>query len=319
MDDTDLNLLQRRVARSFGDKPVADVMVKVRAIVGPGMIPDSEALAQAALEKLRSGEIPDAEELTALEIVIRMMRPVVLTKDGVPQDLPRKAGEDLFPPEHYDNWSDFKNNVARFVNSIGRIESIAPDGTTSHVGTGFLVSNSVLATNRHVLDALTFGSGVLRKKSARVVFKQEYGQNNRPSDILPIIGVDAAHQDLDMVRLKLESTEREGVEIEPAAPAIGDEVVAIGYPAEDEKNNPAFLGTTFQNKFGVRCAALGEVLRGVKHPSFYHDCSTTQGNSGSPLFSLKTAKVIGIHRAGYFMYRNEAIDGAALADFVSNA
>jgi V8-like Glu-specific endopeptidase len=48
----------------------------------------------------------------------------------------------------------------------------------------------------------------------------------------------------------------------------------------------------------------------------YHDCSTLGGNSGSPLFSLRTARVVGLHCEGYFMYRNEAIDGATLHAFV---
>ena len=190
-------------------------------------------------------------------------------------------------------------------------------GTTEHIGTGFLVKDNLLATNRHVLGALTFGSELLREGSARIVFKQEFGVNNSPADIVPIMGVNAIHPQLDMALLDVAPTNRPSIDIDTAAPEAGEEIVAIGYPAKDTKNNPAFLAVTFAHKFGMRSAALGEILDGISVPSFYHDCSTTQGNSGSPLFSLRTAKVAGIHRAGFFMYRNEAIDGASLDEFVS--
>ena len=49
---------------------------KVRAIIGPGQIPASEAAAQSAWNKLRDGDAPTPDELQALELVIRMMRRV---------------------------------------------------------------------------------------------------------------------------------------------------------------------------------------------------------------------------------------------------
>ena len=67
----------------------------------------------------------------------------------------------------------------------------------------------------------------------------------------------------------------------------------------------------------MKRAALGEVLDGTEAPELFHDCSTTQGNSGSPIFTLLTGEVVGIHRAGFFMYRNEAVDAAALRAFVA--
>jgi len=61
---------------------VSDAIAKVKAIIGPTNIPDTEPLAQAALDKLHNGEIPSAEEITALEIVVRLLRPVVYTRNG---------------------------------------------------------------------------------------------------------------------------------------------------------------------------------------------------------------------------------------------
>ena len=32
---------------------------------------------------------------------------------------------------------------------------------------------------------------------------------------------------------------------------------------------------------------------------------------------METARVVGLHRDGYFMYRNEAVDGASLTEFIN--
>ena len=99
---------------------------------------------------------------------MRLLRPVVFSRDGMLDDLPDQGGHNLYPQDLKDAWSDFRNLV-KPVPSIGRVETKA--GT--HVGTGFLVGDGLLATNRHVLGALTYGAEVLAPGAARVVFKQE--------------------------------------------------------------------------------------------------------------------------------------------------
>ena len=315
-DDIRLRRLRNRALRTIGDRPVSDVVMRIKAIIGPGNMPDSEPQAQEALNKLQNGEVPTAEEVTALEIVIRLMRPVVFSRSGELEDLPELPEHELFSEDDKRKWAGFRTKVAPMLRSIGRIERISADGDTEHVGTGFLVSEMLLVTNRHVLGALTFGSEALREGSARVVFKHEAGENNSPADIVPITAVAGVHPKLDMALFSVDGGDRSGLDIDPTSPQEGSDVVTIGYPAEDKANNPLFLSNVFQGTYGVRRAALGEVLDGSDGPAFYHDCSTTQGNSGSPILSLETAKVLGIHRSGFFMYRNEAIDGEALAEFV---
>ncbi|ESZ04412.1 serine protease [Mesorhizobium sp. M1060] len=307
-------ILLARAGRALGKNKVSQAVAKVKAIIGPQNIPDSEAKAQSALNKLHKGTIPSASELAALEIVIRLLRPVVYSRHGgVLDDLPEKEGHNLHSLELKDMWSEFRKKVAKVVNSIGRIEL---EGT--HVGTGFVVGEGgLLATNRHVLAALTYGSEVLAAGRARVVFKQEYDETNADADFVAIKSVASIHPKLDMVLLNLAKHRRPPVEVELEPIVETARVVAIGYPAKDEINNPLFLSGVFGDGFGVRRAALGEVLDGSGTPTLFHDCSTTQGNSGSPIFSLKTARVAGIHRAGFFMYRNEAVDALELNAFIN--
>lgn len=307
--------LRARAARALGNHRVQDAVAKVRAIIGPYEIPASEPLAQSALDKLHEGEVPTAEELVALEIVIRLLRPVILSQNCALGDLPDSAGQNLYPQELRDLWSDFRTRIQTVICSVGRIET----ATGQHKGTGFLVADGLLATNRHVLGALTFGADVLAPKVARVVFKQESGLPNSREDIVEVEGVGSIHPKLDMVLLRIPRTGRPAVEFAPALPREATRVVTIGYPAEDRYNNPLFLTGVFQGTYGVKRAALGEVLDGTDSPSLYHDCSTTQGNSGSPVFALDSARAVGIHRAGFFMYRNEAIDVLELRRFVDDA
>jgi V8-like Glu-specific endopeptidase len=312
--DRKLELMRDRAVRALGDHRVEQAVAKVRAIIGPQNIPASEPLAQAALDKLHRGEVPMADELAALEIVVRLLRPVVFSHDGVLDDLPDRADQNLQPQEFKDLWSTFRTSVQPLVGSIGRIET--KSGT--HVGTGFLVAGKALATNRHVLGALTFGSELLAPGAARVVFRQEDNRTNKPGDTVPIDGTLAVHPKLDIVLLAVAHQDRPVLEIDESAINDGDKVAAIGYPGEDPINNPLFLSGVFKGKFGVKRAAVGEVLDGTESPLLFHDCSTTQGNSGSPVFSLKSGRVAAIHRAGFFMYRNEAVDGASLREFVAD-
>jgi S1-C subfamily serine protease len=316
-DEEDKNkALRQRAERALGQNRVADAVMKIKAIIGPGSIPASESLAQAALDKMNQGREPTPEELSALEIVIRLLRPVVSSRNGVLDDLPEAPGHNLHSQEYKDLWSDFRRKISPLLYSIGRIE-FADDGR--HVGTGFLVSDHTIATNRHVLGVLTYGSEALAPGKAQIVFKQEVGSTNPASEIVPLSGERTIHRNLDMVLMRISKTPRPFIKVASACASESDRVAAIGYPGEDRANNPAFLAAVFQGQFGVKRAALGEVLDGTESPVLFHDCSTTQGNSGSPIFSLNTGLAVGIHRAGYFMYRNEAVDSDALTEFIKSS
>jgi S1-C subfamily serine protease len=306
--------LRDRAVRALGTQRVSEAVIKVKAIIGPANIPASEPLAQAALDKMHDGHVPSPAELTALEIVIRLLRPVVLSRNGALDDLPDPAGHELYPQDLKDAWSAFRTRVTPMVPSIGRIE----DRDNRHIGTGFLVSDDRIATNRHVLAALTFGSEALAPGTSRIVFKEEYALTNAKSDVVPILGVAAIHRTLDMVLLTVAKQARQPLTIDTTVVAEGMQVAVIGYPADDPVNNPMFLAGVFNGIFGKRRAALGEVLDGTASPTLYHDCSTTQGNSGSPIFAVKSGKVAGIHRAGFFMYRNEGVLADELKAFVGS-
>jgi S1-C subfamily serine protease len=305
------NALLERAERAFKGLPVTEVMQRVRAIIGPSAMPSTEQgqLAQQALDALRNMQRPTPMQLSALELVIRLMRPAPLSKAGMLEDV----DEDIKP--NFNHWPRFRELVAPYLYSVGRINLLPNEG----VGTGFLVSDSLLVTNKHVLNQLSRGTGVLERGQAVVRFRFEYGSTD-PGDLdADITGVEAIHETLDIALLRLSpqtmTSGRRVLELDDAPAAVGQQVAAVGYPFKDSRN-PLFVPGIFgADRLGVKRAAVGEIVK-VGAQSVYHDCSTLGGNSGSPLFAMETARVVGLHCEGFFLYRNEAVDGASLRDFV---
>src|SRR3954469_15252721 len=104
-----------RADRALGGQSVEKAVAKVRAIIGVPKVPDSEAAAQSALDKLKSGrEEPTPEELAALELVVRMMRPAPLSRKGVLDPLPSAPGSSTYNPQLVDQWNEFREAIKPF-------------------------------------------------------------------------------------------------------------------------------------------------------------------------------------------------------------
>jgi hypothetical protein len=311
MSNDDVKRLLARAERTLQQSSIDDILTRVRAIIGPGNMPPTEQgrLAQEALDQMRSRKRPTTEQLIALEYVIRLMRPAPLSRGGTLDKVDPQLAE-AFP-----DWQSFSQSVKPYLYSIGCIELLA---TKKGIGTGFLVAKDLLATNRHVLDLLSCGTNQLQKGQGAVYFGRESGvaDTQGRTDITSAVAV---HETLDIALLGIETTDnapaRTPLVIETDSASEGDAVVAVGYPFDDPVRNPIFIDALFGGKFGVKRAAPGEVLK-LSPQSVFHDCSTLGGNSGSPILSMKTARLVGLHRDGFFMYRNEAVDANSLNQFV---
>lgn len=317
MDERHVSLLAR-AERVLANRPVAEAVGKVRAIVGIPNAPDSEKLAQAALDKLRNPILPAPTpvELAALEFVIRMMRPAPLSKAGELQRLPSTPGSTTYNPATEQAWNGFCAAIKPYLYSIGRLDRTA--GSNPEIGTGFLVASDLLLTNHHVLAELSHGADALQEGQATVTFYQEYQTTDPPEDRFPIVKVVAIHPTLDLALLKIRLTSRRpALSFDTAAPDRATEVAAIGYPYQDARN-PLFADAVFGRVYGVKRSALGEIMDTAPQ-RLLHDCSTLGGNSGSPVLSLATGRVVGVHFTGSFMYRNEAVPAMDAQAFVNAA
>ncbi|MCP3139260.1 trypsin-like serine peptidase [Pyxidicoccus xibeiensis] len=301
--------LRARAARAFQKATAEQVIGRLRAIIGPTA---QEGLVRDALSALQNGELPTPMQMAALEQAIRVFRPSLLSKGGQLPPLSPEVGAS-FP-----DWEGFRAAVKPLLPSVGRIELMGPQGKQRSVGTGFLVRPHLLVTNRHVLEELSSGTGKLERGMARVNFGQEYGQVDAegPVDIVREV---AEHPDLDLALLEVDTAQlsaaRTPLELETEAVGRGADVAVIGYPFPDAERNPSFVTAAFEGKLGVKRVAPGEVMK-TAGATLHHDCSTLGGNSGSPLVSLKSARVVGVHFRGSFAVRNTAVAASELGAFL---
>ena len=303
--------LRRRAERTFGSTPVDQAIGPVRAIVGPRM-PAGQDAAERARTKLYNDEEPTPMERAALEVMIRLLRPALLCRGNAFDDL---VANNQYADDLRTQWTNFRARVGSFVFSAGRVD--AQDGRP--LGTAFLVAPGRIMTNDHVLDALSSGTFEIERGQGTVHFQWRWEPANTegPVAITSVVGHDAM---LDVALLEIDPPswfDHQPLELETENPATGDYVAVVGYPMRDRSNrNPAFTEQLFEGKYDVKRAAPGEIVKTVA-PVAFHDCSTLGGNSGSPVLSLRTAKVVGLHRSGQFMYRNEAVQVSALRDFLA--
>jgi hypothetical protein len=305
-----LALLRRRAERACGGAPINAAFAKMRQIIGPSVFPQGEELAAAGMAKLKAGGVPSPMERTALETVIKALRPSILSQGGDLAALPPYRN---YPEQFLSEWTIFRAVVMPYLYSIGRIDRLTKP-SYEPLATGFLIGKNALVTNKHVLAALSADTFQLERGQAVVRFGQEWGTPDA-FDPVAITGVLAVHTELDMVVLEIEENSRPPLAVASVTPPAETEVVAIGYP-QDDPRSPVFRDVIFEGKYKVKRAAPGEIT-GAGVASLYHDCSTLGGNSGSPLLAIANAHVVGLHRDGpLFLYRNEAVDAASLYAFV---
>jgi S1-C subfamily serine protease len=288
----DVDAMYARADRTLATSDIGAAHDRFRNLVGP--LPEEMTdLARAAYDSLRNGEHPGEAALHALEIAIRMHRPAVVVRDGVPDPLPDEA-EPVFP-----QWASF---VASATGHLGAVGAIEKDGAL--VGTAFAIGATSVVTNRHVVDALTGGSGTIEKGHVTL----------RLAETVPVVDVVARHDTLDLAVLRIESQHHRPFPISERPPQVGSMVAAIGYPDADPRSG-GFDQLLFADGLGVQRVSPGEVT-GQRHADFFHDCSTLGGSSGSPVVSLDDASLVGVHADGYFLARNEGIVAASAVEFL---
>jgi S1-C subfamily serine protease len=303
--------LYDRALRAIADRPLATVVTRTRAIVGPPL-EDLEGEARDGLAALKDGARPTAQQVAALQAIVRAMRPSVLSRQGQIDPLPEET-RPIFP-----DWAGFVEAIVPHLYTIGRIDRRGQGALPpTPFGTGFLIGPDLFLTNHHVVTLLSDGTDIIEKGQAHISFLKEFGQPDEAA--VPVAGVHLFHEQEDAVLLRLEPNDvlakRRPLRWSPTPPNTSDHTVVIGYPSLDTKRNPLFVSTIFGGKLDVKRLAPGELI-GARGGAIYHDCSTLGGNSGSPVVDMKTGAVVGLHRDGYFLARNEAVSAAALGDFV---
>lgn len=302
----DRDLLLRRLEGTINEQQ--QFLEQIKAIVGPADLKQFGAIAVSACARLRvdARAMLSAEEHQALELVLRLMRPAPLVNDGALPGLPLEGGSRAFPA-----WDGFRAAVAPRLRSIGRLDRAAGN---EHSGTGFLVAPNLVLTNEHVLADLGYGTHYLADGQAVIRFKLEQDADGA-YESHPIRRVRSVHPSADLALLEIDPIGSPVVEFAAEPAQAGESIVVVGFPAAGTGRNPYFVPLLFQNIFGLKRAAPGVLLQ-TDLSQLWHDASTLGGNSGSPVFSIASGQVVGVHNAGQFMWRNYAVPAAIASAFV---
>lgn len=228
-------------------------------------------------------------------------------------------------------WAHFGQGQCRSwieaaIPAIGRIE-LPSNPAIPFGGTGFVIGQGLMMTNRHVAELFAQGLGVKQVRfkpgeTAAVDFRREQGSDE--SLLLSIDKVLMIHPYWDMAVLKVQglSDTIRPLVLSTRVPEelAGREIAVIGYPAKDWRNDSAVQDQVFGGIYNVKrlqpgkvreskpCSSFGNLLQAMTH-----DCSTLGGNSGSALVDVSCGEVVGLHFAGSYLKDNFAVPAYQLA------
>ena len=270
--------------------------------------------AHAAMQKLAMGQDVTAEEAFLVEaIIIPDKRPAVDILDG---DFTVAQADWA----HYSEDADLKANILAAIPAVGRVE--LPDHSSlPYGGTGFLVADNLIMTNRHV--AAIFASGLGREglrfipgQTAAVDFKRE--RDSSASQFVRVANIEMIHPYWDMALLEVEGLP---AGIEPLTLSMrepedlaGREIALVGYPAFDPRNDAKVQNQVFGGVYNVKRLLPGllknrRAIRsyGFSVRSVTHDASSLGGASGSGVLDVASGEVVALHFAGIYKDANFAV------------
>jgi endonuclease G len=254
-------------------------------------------------------------------IVLRFGRPSLLIEDSKYQIPESEVWSGRLDP--------YREFLEQAIPSVGRVE--LTDHELSWAGTGWVIADDVIVTNRHVADlfAQREGGGFVFRRNpggfsigAHIDFRAEFRQKDvwkvNVAEIIYVAENDGISPDLGFLRLRGSS--------DPVPPPIrlsvddpypGQCVAVIGYPAYDSRNDPGDQDRIFADVYGVKRFAPGGI-RVVDDHNFTHDCSTLGGNSGSVVIDVRSGQAVGLHFAGRYLKTNYAVSARTLRRYLDD-
>ena len=197
--------------------------------------------------------------------------------------------------------------ISQALRAVGTI--VVPDSFETLCGTGFLVGDRLVMTNRHVAENFSYdldaATPPFRTVAPLIDFHRE--KSSPPGDTsgqVPIEKVVMVHPTLDIVllRLKFMPPGIKPLVLSSTPPKRQDEIAVMGYPRAYRPDDD-IERAIFDNTYDVKRLAPGQIT-GLAYSAergldvLTHDSSTLPGNSGSPALDLRTGLVIGVHYRG---------------------
>lgn len=239
------------------------------------------------------------------------------------------------------NLNGNRAKVEKAIPAVGRIE-VRNHSKYSWIGTGWLVAEDVVVTNRHV--AVEFAKKqanqhieflrnhhTRKEISAYIDLREEFidpRENDHREEIeflvkeVLFISDDDAF-DIAFLRVWKEAFPSgtplpDPIKLAEYDPAIGSNVAVIGYPARDSRSpTPQDMERIFGSIYNVKRLAPGEVIRSTRPEApgiLEHDCTTLGGNSGGLVLDITTGEAVGLHYAGIHRTANLAVSSIKVAE-----
>lgn len=355
-----LKLLERRIPRSnlesalslssTADGGLLDVSrAQIMAMEVPDDVPtrtfkdaqkrllDSAPDALNRLETERSEKNLTPPERMSLEAIVRAdgtRNGFYLQGDTIDADANKHRLADWFV-----RTKDAQGSIPTAASTVGRIDVI-DNGEHFKIGTCFAISDNMIATNLHVLQALAVrhhgGSWIdwePRYQQSLVNFSGEKDNEGTASFAIKKVAF-AGPQPIGMIAdpTKLDLAILEVAPINGAsfpsalffdASGASDggkvkkdkDLYVIGFPINPKGESQSDLSIVFGGTFGVKQWSPGRVMEepgtpaDVNHWMFSHDASTLPGSSGSLILDFEDVTnpvAIGLHFAGESGQENNA-------------
>lgn len=271
------------------------------------------------LKEQRDDQVSPAELFGVEAIVLAHDRPAVFVRAGTYDHLGGVWGEL--------DTKEMRNRIDPLLGSVGRIE-LPYMYTVPYGGTGFLVGPQLLMTNRHVARLFAEGLGVeqliYRPGDALVDFECQVDSDPAQANYITVERVLMIHPYWDMALLQVSglppSAQPLTLSVRAPEDLVNRDMVAVGYPARDDRNDLALQDRIFGGVYNVKRLQPGKVRRRTRVRSFenevqamVHDGSTLGGSSGSSVIDVSTGHVIGLHFAGEYLKANYAVPSYELA------
>lgn len=274
----------------------------------------------SALETLVSGTTLEALQIANLEaIIFKKYRPAVFVVEDIYQVLPH--------PWQSLNEQPVREKLQQSLKSIGRIE-LPNLSTTPYGGTGFVVGEGLIMTNRHVAEIFARGLGLKNLnfkvgQSSTINFRREILPSPEVLSI-SITEIVMIHPYWDMALLRVEGLTAEQVPLTLSTIHPDDlldrNIAVIGYPAQDPRNDIDLQNEIFGGVYDVKRFLPGKMQQRRVVDSFHnevnaiiHDASTLGGNSGSAVIDASNGEVLALHFAGAYLDANFAVPSYELA------
>lgn len=292
-------------------------------------------LAQAPVQEGLEGTAEAAETAAArvLETIVSEQRPVFfadVNADGDPTidlvDATLRGVEARFLA---DELRSHQAVVAPLLSRVGRIDVEGMMGA-EFVGTGWVVDDGIVVTNRHVAAVVAEG--------ARTRFSFRAGASGQPlalsfatghlkSDPTPGLSIPIASVlyiepkdsavDIAFLQLSVTATTLSALPIRVSGIGDATPLCVLGYPAKASPRlipDQQLMCDLFRDAYDVKRVAPGFVAR-QSAELITHDCTTLGGNSGSALVVIETGEVAGLHFAGVYLKENQAVPARILRDY----